>query len=73
MEIVLSARPVLPQRHVTQLLTRSIVGLGGLMVIVLATEPKVCGFKPGRGRWIFKPLILCRKILQWHVKEQCGV
>jgi hypothetical protein len=26
--------------------------LGGLVVIVLATVPKVRGFKPGRGRWI---------------------
>jgi hypothetical protein len=25
-----------------------------LMVIVLAIEPKVRGFKPGRERWIFK-------------------
>jgi hypothetical protein len=30
------------------------VALGGLVVSVLATEPKVCGFNPGRGRWIFK-------------------
>jgi hypothetical protein len=29
------------------------VALGGL-VVVLATGPKVRGFKPGRGRWIFK-------------------
>jgi hypothetical protein len=28
------------------------VALGGLVVSVLATGPKVCGFKPGRGRWI---------------------
>ena len=28
--------------------------LGGLVVSVLATGPKVCGFNPGRGRWIFK-------------------
>jgi hypothetical protein len=30
------------------------VSLGGLAVIVLATGPKVRGFKLGRGRWIFK-------------------
>jgi hypothetical protein len=28
--------------------------LGGLVVSVLAIEPKVRGFKPDRGRWIFK-------------------
>jgi hypothetical protein len=28
----------------------SLVVLGGLVVTVLATEPKVRGFKPGRGR-----------------------
>jgi hypothetical protein len=30
------------------------VALGGLVVSVLATGPKVCGFKPGRGRWMLK-------------------
>jgi hypothetical protein len=30
------------------------VDLGGLVVSVLATGPKVRGFNPGRGRWIFK-------------------
>jgi hypothetical protein len=30
------------------------VGLGGLVVSVLATGPKVRGFDPDRGRWIFK-------------------
>jgi hypothetical protein len=29
------------------------VDLGGLVIIVLANVPKVSGFKPGRGRWIF--------------------
>jgi hypothetical protein len=29
-------------------------GLSGEMVGVLAIGPKVRGFKPGRGRWIFK-------------------
>jgi hypothetical protein len=28
--------------------------IGGLVVIVLAIISKVRGFKPGRGRWIFK-------------------
>jgi hypothetical protein len=31
-----------------------IVALGGLVVRVLATGPKVRGFDPDRGRWIFK-------------------
>jgi hypothetical protein len=30
------------------------VVFGGLVVSVLATGPKVCGFKPGRGRWILR-------------------
>jgi hypothetical protein len=30
------------------------VVLGGLVVSMLATGPKVRGFDPGRGRWIFK-------------------
>jgi hypothetical protein len=30
------------------------VTLGGLVVSVLATWPKVRGFDPDRGRWIFK-------------------
>jgi hypothetical protein len=30
------------------------VALGGLVVSVLATGPKVRGFNPGRGRWILK-------------------
>jgi hypothetical protein len=30
------------------------VALGGVMVCVLGTEPKIRGFKPGRGRRIFK-------------------
>jgi hypothetical protein len=31
-----------------------IIALGGLVVSMLATGSKVRGFKPGRGRWIFK-------------------
>jgi hypothetical protein len=30
------------------------VALGGLVVSMLATGPKVRGFKPGRGRWILR-------------------
>jgi hypothetical protein len=30
------------------------VSLGGLVISVLATGPKVRGFKPGRGRWILR-------------------
>jgi hypothetical protein len=30
------------------------VALGGLVVSVLATGPKVRGFKPNRGRWILR-------------------
>jgi hypothetical protein len=30
------------------------VALGGVVISVLATGPKVCGFKPGRGRWILR-------------------
>jgi hypothetical protein len=30
------------------------VALGGLVVSVLATGPKVRGFQPGRGRWILR-------------------
>jgi hypothetical protein len=32
----------------------AVVALGGLVVSVLATGPKVRGFKPGRGRWILR-------------------
>jgi hypothetical protein len=32
----------------------NLVDLGGLVVSVLATGPKVRGFDPDRGRWIFK-------------------
>ena len=28
-------------------------GLGGLVVSMLASGTQVCGFKPGRSRWIF--------------------
>jgi hypothetical protein len=33
---------------------RAFVALGGLVVSVLATGPKVRGFSPGRGRWILR-------------------
>ena len=29
-------------------------GFGGLVVSMLASCTQVCGFKPGRGRWIFR-------------------
>jgi hypothetical protein len=62
------------------------VVVGGVMVIVLATGPKVRGFKPGRKRCFFKgekirstsfggevkPSVSCRKILR-HAEEHCGV
>jgi hypothetical protein len=35
-------------------LNMSGVALGGVVVSVLATGPKVRGFKPGRGRWILR-------------------
>jgi hypothetical protein len=34
--------------------TTSTVALGGVVVSVLATGPKVHVFKPGRGRWILR-------------------
>jgi hypothetical protein len=33
--------------------TIPVFGVGYLLVIVLAMGPKVRGFKPGRGEWIF--------------------
>jgi hypothetical protein len=33
---------------------KDLVALGGLVVSMLATGPKVHGFKPGRGRWILR-------------------
>jgi hypothetical protein len=41
-------------RNLITLVSCYIVALGGLVVSVLATGPKVRGFDPGRGRWIFK-------------------
>jgi hypothetical protein len=40
--------------HVRTYVRTCSVALGGLVVIVLAIGPKVCGLKPGRGQWIFK-------------------
>jgi hypothetical protein len=34
--------------------TMTLVVLGGVMVVMLATGPKIREFKPGRERWIFK-------------------
>jgi hypothetical protein len=54
--------------------------LGGVVVSVLATGPKGCGFEPGKGDgflkirstpsfgWEVKPMVQYRKILR-HVKE----
>jgi hypothetical protein len=38
--------------HISSL--KLLVALGDLVVSVLATGPKVRGFKPGRGRWILR-------------------
>jgi hypothetical protein len=37
-----------------QMVNSLTVYLSGLVVIVLATGPKVHGLKPGQGRWTFK-------------------
>jgi hypothetical protein len=70
--------------HIRKYLT---VALDGVVVIVLATESKIHGFKPGRGRWIFKgdkhqlqdflrrevkSTVQCRKVLQ-HVNNPCSM
>jgi hypothetical protein len=34
-------------------INRKLVVLIGVMIIVLANGPKVCGFKPGQKQWIF--------------------
>jgi hypothetical protein len=39
---------------VHNLFQKYLVALGGVLVSVLATGPKVRGFKPGRGRWILR-------------------
>jgi hypothetical protein len=64
-----------------------LVILGGVMVSMVASRPKVRGFRPGQAQWIFKGdsnpqhfLLLrgvklsapCRKILR-HIKDPCGV
>jgi hypothetical protein len=64
------------------IISTSGVALGGLVVSVLATEPKVRGFKPGRGRWILRVIksVAClplegkyshqsHVVDLWHVKE----
>ena len=35
-------------------LPQKIDGFGGLVVSMLASGTQVCGFKPGRSRWIFR-------------------
>jgi hypothetical protein len=60
----------------------SLVALGGLVVSVLATGPKVRGFKPGRGRCILRVIKSVARLPSegkesrrshvvdlWHVKE----
>jgi hypothetical protein len=47
---------------------KAVIALGGLVVSVLATGPKVRGFDTGRDRWIFKiggevkPSVPCRRM-----------
>jgi hypothetical protein len=38
-------------------LTKNRVTLGGLVVSVLATGPKIRGFKSGQGRWIIRAVL----------------
>jgi hypothetical protein len=64
-----------------------LVAIGGVMVSVLAIDPKFHRFKPGRERWIYKgdknpqhvffqrevkPSASCLKVLGF-VKTPCGV
>jgi hypothetical protein len=48
----LCARGLVAQGETIFVITN--VALDGLVVSVLASGPKVRGFNPGRGRWIFK-------------------
>jgi hypothetical protein len=75
------------RRAYRKLVSRNVIEqvvLGCVMFILLAIGPKVRGFKPGRGRWVFKgdtnpqhvflrkgikPSVPCRKILR-HVKDR---
>jgi hypothetical protein len=43
----------LNKKKLKRLLNFPLVVLGGVLVIVLSAGPKVGGFKPSRGRWIF--------------------
>jgi hypothetical protein len=38
----------------TVIIIHTFIALGGVVVSVLATGPKVRGFKPGRRRWILR-------------------
>ena len=38
----------------TEYLMLELDGFGGLVVSMLASGTQVCGFKPGRNRWIFR-------------------
>jgi hypothetical protein len=51
--------------------TTPIVALCGLVVSVLATGPKICGFKPGRGRWMKE--VLCSQNSAVISRQFCPV
>ena len=40
-------------RQIISILTYCVDGFGGLVASMLASRTQVCGFKPGRSRWIF--------------------
>jgi hypothetical protein len=46
--------PIITVNGGSTVLIINVVALGGVVVSVLATGPKVRGFKPGRGRWILR-------------------
>jgi hypothetical protein len=50
-----------------RVIKRAVV-LGGIVIIVLAIGPKVRGFKPSRGRYIFKGDINSTTSFGGHVK-----
>jgi hypothetical protein len=43
-----------------RILNQQNVVIDGLVVIVLVTGPEVCGFKPGRRRWILRAIKIRR-------------
>ena len=44
----------IPHNKVKTEVTMYLDGFGGLVVSMLASGTQVCGFKPGRSRWIFR-------------------